>query len=146
MSKSASLPAQQGERGERPPNGVAPGVDRAQLRPDVEVDASRSEAGAGRPDEVEGGGQLRFGHAELRAAGTDGQPGMRFRRDVRVEAEQDVLGRAAVAPEAGPPSERGERRDLGLRLDGQPAERCAVGGRPDSRPQIGIATCRSPRA
>ena len=133
------------EQREAAPDGVAPRVDRAELRPDVEVDAARAE----RPvlgQARDGARQLGLGHPELRAAVADGQPRVRLRGHVRVEPEQDVERRPPVPAEPGARGERRERVELLGALDRDPARRVAGGRGPDRGPQVAPRPCRSPRA
>ena len=124
------------------PDGVAPRVHRAQLRPDVEVDPARSQRPVRPAAGLDRLGDLGLGHPELGGPGPDRQPGVRLGRDVRVEPEQDVEPEAAARPAHEP----GQRDRLVDRLERDPAQRLAGRGRPDRRAQVGRRSCRSPRA
>ena len=118
------------------PDRVAPRVDRAELRPDVEVDAARPKRGRpGRRRPSIAAGDLGLGHAELRAARADGQAGQRLGRDVGVEP---VAGRRAAVGRRRRPRVRSAQR-LGLlrRLERDPPER------PSRRPRRATAARRS---
>ena len=121
----------QGGHGQRPPDGVAPRVDRAQLRADVEVDPARPERPVRSAARRDGLGDLHLGHPELGSAGPDSQPGRGLRRHVRVQPIEDIepLG-------ARPTDDGGQRGCLLGRLDRDPAERPAVAGGAGCRSQI----------
>ena len=136
VSKPSAARADERQQRQAPADGVAPGVDRAQLRADVEVDpAPRSGPSAPIPRRRR---QLGLGHAELRAPAPDGEAGVRLRRDVRVQAEEDVEPRPAAGAEPGAPGDRQQRGGLLGALDGHPAERVAVRSRPDRGPEVGV--------
>ena len=63
---------QRGQR-ERLADRVAPGVDRTELRPDVEVDAARAERAVGPATGLDRRPDLGLGHAELGGPGPDGE-------------------------------------------------------------------------
>ena len=126
------------ERGERQrlANAVPPGVDGAELRPDVQVDAARPERRrwAGPAAGLDGLADLRLGHAELGAARPDRESGQRLGRDVRVEPVQDVERRRA-RPARGP----GEGRGLLGRFEGHPAQRApSAAARTAARRSAGV--------
>ena len=59
--------AEQPDDRETAPDGIPPGIDRAQLRPDVQVDPARPDGTAGvRADPLDEPGRLGLGHPELR--------------------------------------------------------------------------------
>ena len=124
MSKPGSPPRTQGEQRERPPDGVAPGVDGAELGPDVEMDAPPAQRTLGTTPGLDRAGQLVVGQAELARPRADRQAVLGLGLDRGVEAQQDVDGRS------GAPGQRGEVRGLVGRLERDPAERLAATRRP----------------
>ena len=80
---------QRSER-ERLPYRVAPCVDRAELRPDVEMDAPWPKPAVRAAAGIDRAGDLGLGHAELRATGSDGETGQRLGGDVRVQPVEHV--------------------------------------------------------
>ena len=86
------------QRGQREglADGIAPGVHGAQLRTHVQVDPARSEHPVRTATGRDGGGELRFVHAELAAPGADREDRERLRRDIRVEPVEDVEPNAAT--------------------------------------------------
>ena len=126
----------EGEERQPAPHRVPPGVDGTELRPDVEVDAAGAERAVG-GDPGDGRRQLGLRHPELGGPAAHGEAGLRLGRDVGVEAQEDVEGRP-TASESGPPGTSGERRQLLRALDGDPAQRVAVLGRPDGAAQVGL--------
>src|SRR5205823_7042936 len=124
--------AQQGEEREAAPDRVAPRVDGAQLRTDVEVDAARLDGAGSAGGDVDRFGQLRLGHPELRGAAAHGQATVGLGADVRIQPEEDVEW-----PREGSTScEAGERPGFGGRLDGEPAHRPADARRADDGSQV----------
>ncbi len=129
--------------GDGTPDGVAPRVDRPELRPDVEVDPARPQRAVGTAAGLDRGGDLGLGHAELGAARTDRQPGEGLGRDVRIEPVEDVQLRLS--------RRRGERTQPGRRpppaIRGRPtgagARRAAARA---AATEIGRASCRPLRA
>ena len=119
--------APQRGQGEAFADRVAPGIDRAQLRADMEVDPARPESIA---TGLDGCPDLRLVHAELAAARAHRQPGQRFRGDVRVEPVQDV--QSSVRPSG----QIGQVRCLLRGLQGDPQERVTVGRSPHRGAQI----------
>ena len=68
--------AQEADDREPAPDGVAPGIDGPELRPDVEVDPARPDRPAAvLAEPLDERGRLGLGHPELRAAVADRQPG-----------------------------------------------------------------------
>ncbi len=133
-------PRTSANEGERPPDAVAPGVDRAELRPDVEVDAAQAQAAAGGPDDIDRLGQLGLGQAELaEPPRPTAKRGMRLGRDVGVEAEQHVdwpSGRHARVRPAEPARRASRARRPTRRRASSSASPSR--GRPDGRPQVGV--------
>ena len=82
--------APQGGDGDGTADGVAPGVDRSELRADVEVDAAGPQRTVRTASGLDRCGDLGLGHPELRAARADRQPGERLGRHIRVEPVEDV--------------------------------------------------------
>ena len=98
--------AEQREQRQPAPNRVAPGVDRPQLRADVQVDARRRKA-IRSLDDLDSCRQLIGGHAELRARRPDGEPPERLGCDLRVQPEQDVERSSPGCPECPRPARAG---------------------------------------
>ena len=74
VSNVVEVPAQQADDRQAAPDRVAPRVDRAELRADVEVDAARPERAARvRREPLDHAGRLGLGHPELGRPGPDGQ-------------------------------------------------------------------------
>src|SRR5262245_57497809 len=92
--ESRSRAAEEREEREAATNGVSPGIDRAELRSDVEVHAARHERASGF-DDLDRRRELVSGHPELGRPGADREAGERLGRDLGVEAEEDVAGGAA---------------------------------------------------
>ena len=139
VSKSVEPAAEQPDDRETAPDGIPPGVDRAQLRPDVQVDAARPDGTGGmRADPLDEPGRLGLGHPELRPSVTDREARDGLGRDVGVEPDEDVEGRPVAAAEPGAPRHPGHDLRLVGRFEGDPQERGAGRRRPDRRPQVRI--------
>ena len=132
--------AEQADHRQSSPHGVAPRVDRAQLRADVEVDPARSQrATAVAAEPLDERGRLGLGQPELRRALTDGQLGDGVGHHVRIEPDEDVERRSRTDPQPGAARQAGQ--DLGLvgRFEGDPQERAVAAGRgADRLAQVGI--------
>ena len=87
-------------------DGVTPGVDGTELRPDVQVDSPRAERTVRPATRLDRLPDLGLGHAELAGAGPDGEPGVGLRRDVRVQPVQDIDAQPSLS---GPTHREGER-------------------------------------
>ncbi len=107
-------PPERGQR-ERLPDGVAPRVDGAELRPDVEMDAAWAQWSVRAATRFDRGRDLGLGHTELGAPRADSKPGQRLSGDVRVEPVEHV---ERWRPDPG--RFVGERGGLLGRLDGDP--------------------------
>ena len=139
VSKSGLVAAQQGERGEAAPDRVAPRVDRAELRSDMEVDAARH--GAGPP-------------ARRRPRSPPPAPSRSSRTSSRrrptaspacVSGATSGLSRNRTSMGGRSPRPRPARRAIAARavaprprFDRDPAQRWPLGRRPDRRPQVGV--------
>ena len=127
------------EREHREPasDGIAPCVDRPELRAHVQVDAAgpqRAVPGKSR----QRGRQLGLGHPELGGPATNGEPVVGLGLDVGVEAQQHVQRRAAAGPEPGPAGDGGQRVELLRALDRDPAQRVAGGRGADGRAKVRV--------
>ena len=101
------------------------------------IPRGRTRATPGGP--LDGLGQLRLRHPELRRAGTDGQAGVRLGRHIGVRADEDVERRpAAVGAQAGRIGERDQPLQLIAQFDGHPRQWRPIDCGPDRGPQIGI--------
>ena len=125
--------AQERQERERPPDRVPPCVRRAQLRPDVEVQAAEPERPVRSAAGLDRGGNLVRRHPELRRRGARGQAVMRLRLDLGVQPQEHVdaerILRRAHGSRRGCPGGQdraGERGGLVRRLQGNPVQRRAV--------------------
>ena len=125
-----------GHAGRRPPR-----IDRAELRPDMEVDAARPERAVGTATAFDGVGRppSRSSRTSSRRRRRPTRP--RLGRDVRVQAVQDVQARRRQ-----PARDRGQGGGLLGRLERDPAEGSAVAGGRTAAPQVRRRSCRSPPA